>query len=231
MFLAIAVLLIQPQVAPQVSFSAEKITFIQPSNSFSSTDYPTSNSLTSTSAAAEVDSSTTAPETTALVASSDLEQPTAASASEALPVAPAPISAGGTPVTMAFIKPGKPMTVSVDELLAENRRKRFLWTGFVIASSGAATFDAWTTRRAISGSGAQELNPMLRPFAGNASLYAAIQVGPALMDYAGRKMMYSRHTWVRRMWWVPQSASFVSSIFCGAHNLSYRRKFREPVSV
>ena len=44
--------------------------------------------------------------------------------------------------------------------------------------------------------------------------------GPALMDFAGKKMMYSRHSWVRRMWWVPQSASFVSSIFCGAHNLS-----------
>ncbi len=123
---------------------------------------------------------------------------------------------------MAFIKPGKAMTVSVSELLAENRRKQFLWRGLTIASSGAATFDAWTTRRAITSSGAQELNPMLKPFAGNASLYAAIQVGPALMDYAGRKMMYSRYTWVRRMWWVPQSASFVSSMFCGAHNLSYR---------
>jgi hypothetical protein len=62
----------------------------------------------------------------------------------------------------------------------------------------------------------------LKPFAGNASLYAAIQVAPALLDFAGRKMMYSRHSWVRRAWWVPQSASFVSSIFCGAHNLSYR---------
>jgi hypothetical protein len=40
------------------------------------------------------------------------------------------------------------------------------------------------------------------------------------MDLVGKKMMYSRRTWVRRMWWVPQSASFASSLFCGAHNLA-----------
>jgi hypothetical protein len=123
---------------------------------------------------------------------------------------------------MAYLKPGKPLTVSVAELQAENRRQLMLWKGLAIASSGAATFDAWTTRRAITNYGAQELNPLLKPFAGNASLYVAIQVAPALLDFAGRKMMYSRHSWVRNMWWVPQSASFVSSIFCGAHNLSYR---------
>jgi hypothetical protein len=122
---------------------------------------------------------------------------------------------------MAFIKPSNRMTVSVKELQTENRRNQFVWKGLAIASSGAATFDAWTTRRAITTAGAVELNPMLKPFAGNSSLYAAIQVGPVLMDYAGKKMMYSRFTVVRRMWWVPQSASFVSSLFCGAHNLSF----------
>ena len=34
---------------------------------------------------------------------------------------------------------------------------------------------------------------MLRPFAANDSLYAAIQVGPLLLDYVGRRMMMS-HT-------------------------------------
>jgi hypothetical protein len=122
---------------------------------------------------------------------------------------------------MAFIlaKPSKSMTVSVGELLAENRRNQRLWRGLAIASGSAATFDAWSTRHAISTVGAQELNPMLKPFAGNSSLYLAIQVGPAIMDYAAKKMMYSRNSWVRHMWWVPQSASFVSSMFCGAHNL------------
>lgn len=121
---------------------------------------------------------------------------------------------------MAFLKPGRPMTVSVSELRAEGRRNRRIWMGLGIASHSAATFDAWSTRHAITTAGAQELNPLLKPFAGNASLYAAIQVGPALMDYAGKKMMYSRHRWMRQMWWVPQSASFAASLLCGAHNLS-----------
>jgi hypothetical protein len=122
---------------------------------------------------------------------------------------------------MALLNPGKPMTVSVRQLVAENRRKEMMWKGLAIGSSGAATFDALSTRYAITSYGAQELNPMLRPFSGNASLFVAIQVGPALMDFAGRKMMYSRYSWVRRMWWVPQSASFVSSIVCGSHNLAF----------
>jgi hypothetical protein len=111
------------------------------------------------------------------------------------------------------------MTVSVGQLLDEERHKQRIWMGIGIASHSAATFDAWSTRHAITTAGGQELNPLLKPFAGNASLYAAIQVGPLVMDYVGRKMMYSRHSWVRHMWWVPQSASFASSLFCGVHNL------------
>ena len=197
MFFAIAALLIYPQVAPQPSFSAEKIALVQPANS--------------------------APIATDVAVAGGAPQPVAESSVASLPDAVTPASAADASVPLALIlaKPSKPATVSVDELRAENRRKQLLWKGLVIASSGAATFDAWSTRRAITGSGAQELDPMLRPFAGNASLYAAIQVGPILMDYAGKKMMYSRHSWVRRMWWAPQTASFVSSLFCGAHNLSF----------
>ena len=113
------------------------------------------------------------------------------------------------------------MTVSVKQLRAENRRRELMWTGWRWHPVAPPHSMPVTTRRAITNSGAVELNPLLRPFAGNASLYAAIQVGPALLDYAGKKMMYSRHSWVRRMWWVPQSASFVTSIFCGAHNLAF----------
>ena len=148
-------------------------------------------------------------------------QPVTASDSAALPDALVPVTVVNASVPVAFIKPVKPMTVSVGELVAENRRKQFIWRGLVIASGSAATFDAWTTRHAITTANAQELNPLLKPFAGNSSLYAAIQVGPALMDYVGKKMMYSRSNFVRRLWWVPQSASFVSSLFCGAHNLSF----------
>lgn len=112
------------------------------------------------------------------------------------------------------------MMASAGELLTENHRNQRLWRGLVIASSGAATFDAWSTRHALTTvPGTQELNPLLKPFAGNASMYAVIQVGPLLMDYAGKRMMYSRHSWVRHMWWAPQTASFVSSLFSGVHNL------------
>lgn len=205
MFLAIAALLIHPQLAPQLSFSAEKAALVQPASAESSSSPTgTENSL---------------PSAPATLAASD--QPAAASDSAALPDAPVPAPAVSASATYAFVKPGKPGTVSIGELRAENRRNQLLWRGLAIASSGAATFDAWSTRHAITTSGAQELNPLLRPFAGNSSLYAAIQVAPFLMDYAGKKMMYSRHSWMRHTWWIPQSASFVSSIFCGAHNLAF----------
>jgi hypothetical protein len=61
---------------------------------------------------------------------------------------------------------------------AELRRRK--WLALSIAQHSAATFDAWSTRQAISTGQYRELNPALRPFAGNASLYAAIQVGPLL---------------------------------------------------
>jgi hypothetical protein len=204
MFLAIAVLLIHPQLATTASLSVDKAAIPAPPSNAASTISvePETFSLT---AAASLDTST---------------QP-AAIDPEMLPDAPVPMTALAIPAPAAFLKAGNPMTVSVAQLQAENRRKQFIWKSLVIASSGAATFDAWATRHTITTSGAQELNPLLKPFAGNASLYAAIQVGPVLLDFAGKKMMYSRHPWVRRMWWVPQSASFVTSIFCGAHNLAY----------
>jgi hypothetical protein len=196
MLVALAVLLIHPQLSPTISMSANKAAL---------------------DASAAVSISNAA-------APTDIPLPPATESTASLPDAPVPAPAAvmNVPAPVAFLKPAKPVTVSVAVLEAENRRNQMMWRGLFIASSGAATFDAWSTRRAITTYGAQEMNPLLKPFAGNASLYAAIQVGPLLMDYAGKKMMYSRHSWVRRMWWVPQSASFVSSMFCGAHNLSYR---------
>jgi len=204
MFLAIAALLIHPQLVPQLSFSAERAAMVQPADpGLSSAPSANENSL---------------PPAVATVAAP--EQPLTISDPAALPDAPASALAVSSPAPIAFLRPGKPMTVSVGTLRAENRRNMRLWKGLAIASHGAATFDAWSTRHAITTSGAQELNPLLKPFAGNASLYAAIQVAPFLMDYAGRKMMYSRYSLLRHTWWVPQGASFVSSLFCGAHNLS-----------
>jgi hypothetical protein len=210
MFFAIAVLLLQTQGATQTSFSAEKVALTE-----TVTPIPSDNLVG--------DSSRT-PVTALDAPVVELEdQPMAELSMIALPDAPVPLVEAPVPMPLFLANSGKPMTVSVTELKAENRRKQLQWKGLMIASSAAATFDAWSTRRAITTQGAQELDPLLRPFAGNASLYAAIQVGPLLMDYVGKKMMYSRHSWVRRMWWAPQSASFVSSIFCGAHNLSFHQ--------
>jgi hypothetical protein len=204
MLLAIAVLLIHPQLATTNFVSADNAAINAPVT------------VSAASIAAE-------PETFLLTSTASLEASPLPEAEPtmALPEAPLPLAAVTVPTPIAFLRAAKPMTVTVEQLRAENRRQQLMWKGLTIASSGAATFDAWSTRHAITTAGAQELNPLLRPFAGNASLYAAIQVGPALMDFAGKKMMYSRHPWVRHLWWVPQGASFVTSIFCGAHNLAY----------
>jgi hypothetical protein len=206
MLLAMAVLLIHPQLSSTIPLSAEKAAIDAPS--------------AITVSASRVETETLLPDA-ATSADAVIQPP--AEPEFALPLAPTPMAGVVTsPAPMAFLKSGKPLTISVAELQAENRRQLMMWRGLAIAASGAATLDAWSTRHAITTYGAQEQNPLLKPFAGNASLYAAIQVAPALLDLAGRKMMYSRHSWVRSIWWVPQSASFVSSIFCGAHNLSYR---------
>ncbi len=58
-------------------------------------------------------------------------------------------------------------------------------TGLVAASSGAAAFDAWTTRRAVSGGYGVERDPLLRPFAHSNAIYAATQVSPASHGLSG----------------------------------------------
>jgi hypothetical protein len=120
--------------------------------------------------------------------------------------------------TAAFIA-STPSAVHAER---QERLRRHMWLGLTIAQHSAATFDAWSTRRVISSGQGQELNPMLRPFAGNASLYAAIQVGPVLFDFIGHRMMDSRHGWERHTWWVPQALGTAMSIMSGAHNLSLR---------
>lgn len=96
------------------------------------------------------------------------------------------------------------------------------WIALSVAQHSAAAFDAWTTRQAITSGQARELNPMLRPFAENTSLYAAVQVGPLAFDFIGRRMMASHHRWLRRTWWVPQAVSTALSLASSVHNLNIR---------
>jgi hypothetical protein len=134
-------------------------------------------------------------------------------------------SAGVTPAATAdpvtpgssslSIRPGRP-AVSREDV---SERQKKLWYGLTIASSSAAGFDAWSTRRAISGGYGTESNPMLAPFAHSNAIYLATQVSPLVLDYVGRKMMTSQYPALRKMWFLPQSLGTAMSLFAGVHNV------------
>src|SRR5579885_2481756 len=93
-----------------------------------------------------------------------------------------------------------------------------------------AAFDAWSTRRAISGGYGTEANPLLRPFAHSNALYVATQVSPALMDFLGKRMMTSRHAMFRKLWWLPQTAGAGLSFAAGSHNVALTNSGVPPVA-
>ncbi len=101
----------------------------------------------------------------------------------------------------------------------ETREQRVAWYTLTMAGSGAAAFDAYTTRQALAGNYGTEGNPLLRPFAHSSAIYAATQVSPVVMDYIGKRMMVSQNRWMRRMWWLPQAAGSGFSVAAGVHNL------------
>ena len=102
-------------------------------------------------------------------------------------------------------------------------RQKRLWYTLLAASHSAAAFDAWSTRRAVSGNYGTESDPLLRPFAHSNAIYAATQISPAVMDYFGRRMMTSSHPTLRRFWWIPQVAGTGLSFASGMHNCSIVR--------
>lgn len=135
-----------------------------------------------------------------------------------------------TPATPAGAPAAAPASPTMAPIIAVPQRKpeaagritggpQKMWLGLSIAQHSAAVFDAWSTRRAITHGGAQELNPMLKPFAGNRSIYAATQVGPTLLDLLSRRMMTSRNPLLRRTWWLPQVLGTAASVVSGVHNL------------
>jgi len=101
----------------------------------------------------------------------------------------------------------------------ETHRQRVIWYSLAVAGHSGAAFDAWSTKRAVTGGYGQESNPFLRPFANSNAIYAATQVSPAIMDYVGKRMMVSQNRWIRKMWWVPQVAGASFSFYAGAHNV------------
>ena len=102
------------------------------------------------------------------------------------------------------------------EALSQPSRRQ--WLALALMQHGAAAFDAYSTRQAVS-HGAVEDNPMLRPFAGSAAIYAATQLTPLVLDLVAYHMQRSEYSLLRRFWWMPQTVSTGLSIFSGVHNL------------
>lgn len=134
-----------------------------------------------------------------------------ADADASAPSAAASIEPASQPFLSSPIKPAAKGTY-------ETARQRKIWYGLMAVSHGSAAFDAWSTRRAVSGGYGVEGDPLLRPFAHSGALYVATQVSPTVMDYLGKRMMTSNHPWMRRFWWVPQTAGTGLSLSAGIHN-------------
>ena len=105
----------------------------------------------------------------------------------------------------------------------ETRNQRIAWYTLAVTGHGAAAFDAYSTRRVLSGNYGMEGNPLLRPFAHSNALYAVTQISPAVMDLIGKRMMVSQNRLVRRLWWLPQAAGSGFSIGAGVHNMGVAR--------
>jgi hypothetical protein len=97
------------------------------------------------------------------------------------------------------------------------------WIISTVIQHSAATFDAYSTRRAIR-EGADEDDPLMRPFAHSPSIYAAIQFSPFVLDVVSRHMLRSQNSFLRRTWWLPQAASTSLFILSGIHDLQLSRK-------
>ncbi len=117
------------------------------------------------------------------------------------------------PITPAISTPRVPEKEKVSP------RQKKIWYSLMAAEHSAAMFDAWSTRDAIN-RGAQELNPVMKPFASSGAIYPATQVIPAGMDYLAYKLMHSDRPLLRKLWWVPQTASTVVSFVAATHNMS-----------
>lgn len=95
------------------------------------------------------------------------------------------------------------------------------WFVLMATEHGAAGFDAWSTRQAVS-QGRVEADPLMRPFAHSGAIYGAIQVVPLGLDYFARRMQRSSG-WTRHVWWVPQSLATATFLFSGSYNFSHTR--------
>lgn len=96
---------------------------------------------------------------------------------------------------------------------------RKAWIFLSAVEHSSAGFDAWSTRYALT-NGRVEADPLMRPFAGSAAIYGAIQVIPIGLDYVARRFERSSG-WTHRIWWAPQAVASVTFLFSGSYNVAH----------
>ncbi len=122
------------------------------------------------------------------------------------------------PIPASQPQPEEPPLIQADII-----PPRLPWQILSAGQHGAAAFDAYSTRHAIT-RGAVEEDPLMRPFVHSPEVYVAIQLGPAVLDIVARHMQGSRNNLWRHSWWLPQSASTSLFLFSGIHNLQLAKK-------
>jgi len=65
----------------------------------------------------------------------------------------------------ARFKPANPPKPALRGVRYETPRQKVAWIGLSVLGHGTAAFDAYSTRKAISGGYGTEANPLMRPFA------------------------------------------------------------------
>jgi hypothetical protein len=156
---------------------------------------------------------------TRAAASDTAAKDTTLTASAALPSAPTPKPADAEAIQPnPSAQPFQPIRPVITRP-RETPRQRKLWYALTATGASGAAFDAWSTRRAVSGGYGTESNPFLRPFSHSNAMYAATQVSPAFMDFIGKRMMVSEYGLFRKLWWVPQLAGAGFSFGAAAHNV------------
>ena len=136
-----------------------------------------------------------------------------------LPNAPEP-SVSPSLIAVMPVNPVMTKATPTTPKFTESSRQRKIWWTLSVANHSAVAFDSYSTRRAVS-HGARELNPTLRPFANTNALYPVMQASAFGLDYLSRRMMRSKYSALRKIWWLPQSANTVSSLFAGASNMRH----------
>lgn len=151
-----------------------------------------------------------------MAASSPATAPVARIPEPAQPAALPIVEPPATFLNADIYNPPPPQLLDFEEAPVMHPKAWFL---LGMAEHSSATYDAWSTRRALD-AGRVEADPIMRPFAGSPAIYGAIQVIPIGLDYLARRLQRSSN-WTRHIWWAPQSIATATYLFSGTYNVSH----------